>query len=36
MPPGSFTARYGDLNQLGQNILAGAITKLGWSPLETR
>jgi lysophospholipase L1-like esterase len=36
MPPGSFTAKYGDLNQLGQNKIAAAIIKLGWDPLKIR
>ena len=33
MPSGSFTPKYGDLNQHGQNTLAAAIEKLGWYPL---
>ena len=36
MPQGSFTAKYGDLNQLGQNKIAAAIVKLGWAPLKIR
>jgi lysophospholipase L1-like esterase len=34
MPRGSFTAKYGDLNQSGQNTIAAAIYKVGWSPLS--
>jgi len=36
MPPGSFTAKYGDLNQFGQNKIAAAIIELGWAPLKIR
>jgi hypothetical protein len=34
--PAPSPPKYGDLNQLGQTTLATAITKLGWSPLQTR
>jgi hypothetical protein len=34
--PGVFSPEFGDMNQLGQDMIAAEVQAMGWKPLKTR